>query len=109
MFNDATLERLITLASTNNQDLALAQAVIYLSVAPKSDAAYRALGAVREDPDTRALTALIREKGMPNAVIAHNAGGTFDNSAHTRTVTVTGVGSDGQLGIVVIVGMDADA
>ena len=30
-------------------DLALAQAAIYLSVAPKSDAAYRALGAVTED------------------------------------------------------------
>jgi putative ATPase len=30
-------------------DLALAQAVIYLSVAPKSDAAYRAMNAVRED------------------------------------------------------------
>jgi putative ATPase len=30
-------------------DLALAQAAIYLSVAPKSDAAYRALGAVHED------------------------------------------------------------
>jgi putative ATPase len=30
-------------------DLALAQAVIYLAVAPKSDAAYRALGAVAED------------------------------------------------------------
>jgi putative ATPase len=30
-------------------DLALAQAAIYLSVAPKSDAAYRALGAVRQD------------------------------------------------------------
>jgi putative ATPase len=30
-------------------DLALAQAAIYLSVAPKSDAAYRAMGAVRED------------------------------------------------------------
>lgn len=28
--------------------------------------------------DTRALTALIRSKGMPNAVIAHNAGGVFD-------------------------------
>ncbi len=28
--------------------------------------------------DTRALTALIREKGMPNAVIAHAADGTFD-------------------------------
>ena len=30
-------------------DLALAQAAIYLAVAPKSDAAYRAMGAVRED------------------------------------------------------------
>jgi len=28
--------------------------------------------------DTRALTALIREKGMPNAVIAHAPDGTFD-------------------------------
>ncbi len=28
--------------------------------------------------DTRALTALIREKGMPNAVIAHRADGVFD-------------------------------
>jgi carbamoyl-phosphate synthase small subunit len=28
--------------------------------------------------DTRALTALIREKGMPNAVIAHSADGAFD-------------------------------
>src|SRR4029079_11905237 len=28
--------------------------------------------------DTRALTALIRTKGMPNAVIAHNKQGTFD-------------------------------
>jgi carbamoyl-phosphate synthase small subunit len=31
--------------------------------------------------DTRALTALIREKGMPNAVIAHNANGKFDLDA----------------------------
>ncbi len=31
--------------------------------------------------DTRALTALIREKGMPNAVIAHNAEGRFDVAA----------------------------
>jgi len=30
-------------------DLALAQAAIYLCVAPKSDAGYRALGAVKED------------------------------------------------------------
>ncbi|HUG63422.1 MAG TPA: carbamoyl phosphate synthase small subunit, partial [Methylomirabilota bacterium] len=31
--------------------------------------------------DTRALTALIREKGMPNAVIAHDPLGAFDLSA----------------------------
>ncbi|MGI8527471.1 MAG: glutamine-hydrolyzing carbamoyl-phosphate synthase small subunit [Pseudolabrys sp.] len=31
--------------------------------------------------DTRALTALIREKGMPNAVIAHDAKGKFDVEA----------------------------
>src|SRR3954452_3780579 len=31
--------------------------------------------------DTRALTALIREKGMPNAVIAHNDAGKFDLDA----------------------------
>src|SRR5450432_3415781 len=31
--------------------------------------------------DTRALTALIREKGMPNAVIAHDAAGKFDLAA----------------------------
>ncbi len=31
--------------------------------------------------DTRALTALIREKGMPNAVIAHDPAGKFDIAA----------------------------
>src|SRR6201985_2807178 len=31
--------------------------------------------------DTRALTALIREKGMPNAVIAHDPAGKFDLEA----------------------------
>ncbi len=31
--------------------------------------------------DTRALTALIREKGMPNAIIAHDPEGRFDISA----------------------------
>jgi carbamoyl-phosphate synthase small subunit len=34
--------------------------------------------------DTRALTALIRDKGMPNAVIAHNPDGTFDLAALKR-------------------------
>ena len=34
--------------------------------------------------DTRALTALIREKGMPNGVIAHNAKGKFDIPALKR-------------------------
>jgi carbamoyl-phosphate synthase small subunit len=34
--------------------------------------------------DTRALTALIRESGMPNAVIAHNLEGAFDLDALKR-------------------------
>jgi carbamoyl-phosphate synthase small subunit len=34
--------------------------------------------------DTRALTALIRESGMPNAVIAHNPEGAFDLDALKR-------------------------
>ena len=34
--------------------------------------------------DTRALTALIREKGMPNAVIAHDPDGRFDVEALKR-------------------------
>ncbi len=34
--------------------------------------------------DTRALTALIREKGMPNAVIAHQPSGQFDLDALKR-------------------------
>jgi len=34
--------------------------------------------------DTRALTALIREKGMPNAVIAHASDGSFDLAALKR-------------------------
>ena len=34
--------------------------------------------------DTRALTALIREKGMPNAVIAHDSKGRFDLAALKR-------------------------
>jgi carbamoyl-phosphate synthase small subunit len=34
--------------------------------------------------DTRALTVLIREKGMPNAVVAHDPEGTFDIEALKR-------------------------
>ncbi|MEX2167522.1 MAG: glutamine-hydrolyzing carbamoyl-phosphate synthase small subunit [Methyloceanibacter sp.] len=37
--------------------------------------------------DTRALTALIREKGMPNAVIAHAPDGKFDLDALKREAT----------------------
>jgi len=37
--------------------------------------------------DTRALTALIREKGMPNAVIAHAPDGVFDLAALKRAAT----------------------
>jgi carbamoyl-phosphate synthase small subunit len=35
--------------------------------------------------DTRALTAMIREKGMPNAVIAHHPDGVFDVASLKRT------------------------
>ncbi len=43
--------------------------------------------------DTRALTALIREKGMPNAVIAHSPDGTFDRGgAEARGGGVAGHG-----------------
>ncbi len=34
--------------------------------------------------DTRALTSLIRSKGMPNAVIIHDRGGAFDRATLTR-------------------------
>jgi carbamoyl-phosphate synthase small subunit len=34
--------------------------------------------------DTRALTGLIRTKGMPNAAIVHDRGGSFDRAALTR-------------------------
>ncbi len=55
-------------------DLALAQTAIYLSVAPKSDAAYRAMGAVEEDVERttaepvpmnlrNAVTGLMKEWG----------------------------------------------
>jgi carbamoyl-phosphate synthase small subunit len=38
--------------------------------------------------DTRALTALIREKGMPNAVVAHEPSGRFDLAALKREARV---------------------
>ncbi|MBL1420411.1 MAG: glutamine-hydrolyzing carbamoyl-phosphate synthase small subunit [Alphaproteobacteria bacterium] len=40
--------------------------------------------------DTRALTALIREKGTPNAIIAHNANGEFDVPALLKQVQAWG-------------------
>ena len=46
--------------------------------------------------DTRALTGLIRVRGMPNAVIAHDAAGTFDRAAlHAQAAAWPGlVGMD---------------
>ncbi|MGP0060017.1 MAG: glutamine-hydrolyzing carbamoyl-phosphate synthase small subunit [Beijerinckiaceae bacterium] len=42
--------------------------------------------------DTRALTGRIREKGMPNAVIAHSPDGVFDRSAlHAKAVQWPGL------------------
>ena len=40
--------------------------------------------------DTRALTALIREKGTPNAIIAHNINGQFDIPALLKQVKAWG-------------------
>lgn len=40
--------------------------------------------------DTRALTALIRDKGTPNAIIAHNANGQFDIPALLKQVQAWG-------------------
>ena len=46
--------------------------------------------------DTRALTALIRVKGMPNAVIAHAPGGKFDRRrAQERSARLAGPGRHG--------------
>ncbi len=44
--------------------------------------------------DTRALTAMIRENGMPNAVIAHEPGGRFDRQALVAQAAAWG-GIDG--------------
>ena len=41
--------------------------------------------------DTRALTALIRDRGMPNAVIAHNARGLFDLDALLEKAKAAGI------------------
>ena len=46
--------------------------------------------------DTRALTALIREKGMPNAVIAHEPSGKFDHrGAEEGSARMAGPGRHG--------------
>ena len=45
--------------------------------------------------DTRALTALIREKGMPNAVIAHAPDGKFDLDALKREARRLSAGMEG--------------
>ena len=65
--------------------------------------------------DTRALTALIREKGMPNAVIAHEPSGTFDlDRAEERSRRMAGPGrhgsgADGDVGPALHLGRDAVA
>ena len=50
-------------------DLALAQAAIYLCVAPKSDASYRAMGAIREDVEQTIAEPVPMH--LRNAVTAH--------------------------------------
>ena len=51
--------------------------------------------------DTRALTALIREKGMPNAVIAHEPSGKFDLAALKKEPKAwPGLATPGARGVV---------
>ena len=63
--------------------------------------------------DTRALTSLIRDKGMPNAVIAHEPAGKFDLDAlQEGSARVAGPGrhgprADGDVGPALHLGRDA--
>ena len=63
--------------------------------------------------DTRALTALIRVKGMPNAVIAHSPDGKFDLDALKKEAARLagprrhGPGADGDVGPALFLGRDA--
>jgi carbamoyl-phosphate synthase small subunit len=83
--NDEDIETINMARSSGVRGLVLAAAVTDPSswrATRHLDAWLKARGIVGlTGVDTRALTALIRERGMPNAVIAHDPSGHFDREA----------------------------
>jgi putative ATPase len=73
-------------------DLALAQAAIYLSVAPKSDASYRALGAVQADvQETMAEPVPMHLRNAPTAAMKQWGYGAGYEHAHKFEDAITGM------------------
>jgi putative ATPase len=73
-------------------DLALAQAVIYLCIAPKSDAAYKALGAVQEDVQkTMAQPVPMRLRNAPTRAMKEWGYGQGYQHAHQFEDAVPGM------------------
>jgi putative ATPase len=73
-------------------DLALAQAAIYLSVAPKSDAAYRAMGAVHEDVErTTADPVPMHLRNAPTGLMKEWGYGAGYQHAHNYQDAVPGM------------------
>ena len=73
-------------------DLALAQAAIYLSVAPKSDAAYRALGAVQADVrETMAEPVPMHLRNAPTAAMKQWGYSAGYEHAHKFEDAITGM------------------
>lgn len=73
-------------------DLALAQAAIYLCVAPKSDAAYRALGAVQADVQaTMAEPVPLHLRNAPTASMKQWGYGAGYEHAHQLEDAITGM------------------
>jgi len=73
-------------------DLALGQAAIYLSIAPKSDAAYRAMGAVREDVEkTIAEPVPMRLRNAPTKAMKQWGYGEGYQHAHEFADAVPGM------------------
>jgi putative ATPase len=73
-------------------DLALAQAAIYLSVAPKSDASYRALSAVQADvQETMAEPVPLHLRNAPTAAMKQWGYGAGYQHAHKFEDALTGM------------------
>uniref|UniRef100_Q01VH3 Replication-associated recombination protein A n=1 Tax=Solibacter usitatus (strain Ellin6076) TaxID=234267 RepID=Q01VH3_SOLUE len=73
-------------------DLALGQAAIYLSIAPKSDAAYRAMGAVKEDVEkTIAEPVPMRLRNAPTKAMKQWGYGEGYQHAHQFADAVPGM------------------